>query len=142
MSRIALRRSLLLFLLGQVILTSVASARREQRSAPLQIEIDVYSGRPNPSFEVSGPDAAELAKLLRDLPRARTAVPVLGLGYRGFVITSETGLAPGLTPQIRVFAGLIIAETGSAPQLYDDIHAAEAWLKRRARLAGFGALFN
>jgi hypothetical protein len=143
MSLLGTRRSLLLsLLLGQASLLLAACARRAERSATLQVEIDVYSGRPNPSFNITGPDAAELAKLLQHLPQAETGAPELGLGYRGFVITSDASLAPGLPPRVRVVAGRIIAEGGPAPKVYHDIHSAEEWLKKRAKRAGYGALFN
>ena len=35
----------------------------------MRIEIDVYSGRPNPEFRLSEPLSRELARMLQDFPR-------------------------------------------------------------------------
>ena len=136
------RRSLLLLLLsGQAILCS-AALPRAKGSMPLRVEIDAYSGRTNPSFDLPPSDAMELAKLLRSLPHTKGSPPESGLGYRGFVISNDADFLPGLPPRVRVFAGRVIAEHGGQVDVYDDIHSAEDWLKQRATRAGYGALFN
>ena len=137
------RRSLLLLLLsGQAILCSGACVAQARRSLPLRVEIDAYSGRTNPSFDLPPSDAEELAKLLRNLPHAKGSPPESGLGYRGFIISNDAGFLPGLPPRVRVFAGRVIAEHGARADVYDDIHSAEDWLKQRAARAGYGSLFN
>jgi hypothetical protein len=108
---------------------------------PLHVEIDVYSGRPNPSFELTGSEAAEMSALLHNLPRAQSVAPESGLGYRGFVVSGETGLAPDLPARVRVFRGYILTEKESGIA-YHDVHDAEGWLKIRARRAGHGDLFD
>jgi hypothetical protein len=107
---------------------------------PLHVEIDVYSGRPNPSFDLTGSEAAELFALLHNLPRTQSRPPEGGLGYRGFVVSGETGLAPDLPARVRVFSGFILTEKESGIA-YNDVHDAEGWLKIRARRAGHGNLF-
>ena len=137
------RRSLLLLLLsGQAILCSAACVPRARRNVPLRVEIDAYSGRPNPNFDLPPLDAQELAKLLRDLPHAKGTPPESGLGYRGFVISNDAGVLSGLPRRVRVFAGRVIAEHGAHADVYDDIRSAEDWLKQRAARAGYGSLFT
>ncbi len=137
------RRSLLLLLLsGQAMLCSATCVARARRSKPLRVEIDAYSGRTNPSFDLPPSDAQELAKLLSNLPHAKGGAPESGLGYRGFIIDNDAGFLPGLPPRVRVFAGRVIAEHGARADVYDDIHSAEDWLKQRAARAGYGSLFN
>ena len=54
----------------------------------MHVELDIFSGRPNPGWEVAGPQREEFLEALRSLPES-TARPPLndGLGYRGFVVT-------------------------------------------------------
>ena len=50
------------------------------------IELDIYSGRPNPRWEVDGEAESKLRRLLDGLALATTPPPEPpGLGYRGFV---------------------------------------------------------
>jgi hypothetical protein len=55
--------------------------------------MDLFSGRPNPRWELSEEDSAELRRLIADLkPTDARAVAPPGLGYRGILIqeTSTT----------------------------------------------------
>lgn len=52
------------------------------------VEIDVYSGRANPHFQISAPEAASIRASLRNLPE-QPELPGPGLGYRGFVLKSN-----------------------------------------------------
>ena len=106
----------------------------------MHVEIDVYSGRPNPQFDLSEPFSAELGHMLRDLPLANRTEPQPGLGYRGFVVTAETAAA--LPVKLRVFDGLIIIDDGQQVKVYLDRDGVESRLKRYARQAGYGALVN
>ena len=50
------------------------------------VELDIFSGRPNPSWELDEPSIRRLREVQRGLPEAPTSSPKpLGLGYRGFV---------------------------------------------------------
>jgi hypothetical protein len=54
------------------------------------VELDVFSGRPNPRWELDEPAADELRRLLRRLTVAAATPPEPpGLGYRGFVVTDD-----------------------------------------------------
>jgi len=59
------------------------------------VELDAYSGRPNPRWQLTESEAAELARLIADLepaPRASSPDPP-GLGYRGFRLEGSAGEA-------------------------------------------------
>jgi hypothetical protein len=106
----------------------------------MHVEIDVYSGRPNPSFQLSDPLGKEFARMLEKLPRATREAADPGLGYRGFVVTPNPGADPALPKKVRVFDGLIVIEKGSAVETYVDANGAESWLKEHAVRAGYGSL--
>jgi hypothetical protein len=105
----------------------------------MHVEIDVYSGRPNPSFELSEPLSKEFTKKLENLPRAASAPPEPGLGYRGFVVTLDAGNS-GAPQKVRVFGGFISFEKGTDVETFIDRNGAEAWLKEQAARAGHGPL--
>jgi hypothetical protein len=57
----------------------------EPAAEPTRIELDVFSGRPNPSWELTRDQAAELARLHAALAPANAASVIPdALGYRGF----------------------------------------------------------
>src|SRR5262245_54099195 len=60
----------------------------------MHVEIDVYSGRPNPSFELSEALSKEFARMLEKLSRATREAAEPGLGYRGFVVTPNPPADP------------------------------------------------
>jgi hypothetical protein len=65
------------------------------------VELDVFSGRPNPRWELDEPGTSELRRLQSRLTAARQApVEPPGLGYRGFLYSDATG-------RVRVFRGYV-----------------------------------
>jgi hypothetical protein len=74
------------------------------------VELDIFSGRPNPRFALSASDAKTVTDLCESLPAgAGAASPAQdGLGYRGFrILDSESNLEAivrGTAVQIRTGA--------------------------------------
>jgi hypothetical protein len=100
------------------------------------VELDAFSGLPNPTWTLSAADAVELERRLRDLPAAPSAtLPDAGLGYRGFRLTTTVGKAPR---RIYVTGGLV--QVGDDHPLYRDVHGLEAWLQAQARRQGYGGV--
>ena len=56
------------------------------------VEADLYSGRPNPTWNLDGPGADAVAECLRTAATtsARVAPPTDGLGFRGLVVRGIT----------------------------------------------------
>ena len=102
----------------------------------MEVELDAFSGRPNPVWALNAAQARELQALLDGATEA-VAAPFEGLGYRGFALRPVN--APGAAGQTaqRVFAGTV--QRGAA--FYADTRDAEAWLIRLASAQGFGAVF-
>ncbi len=59
----------------------------ESKNRMAKVEVDVFSGRPNPSWELTTEESDELGKLIDSLPTADVInLPEGGLGFRGFII--------------------------------------------------------
>jgi hypothetical protein len=59
---------------------------------PLRVELDVFSGRPNPAWQLDDDAAAHVRDAIASLDRAESdrPLPAPGLGYRGFRVTDQT----------------------------------------------------
>ena len=99
----------------------------------MKLELDVFSGRPNPSWDLSPEEEAELARRLTDLRPVEQAPPDPGLGYRGFLLS-------GPSRQVRVYQGVLTITERGATRHYTDVHRIEAWLAGQAKARGFGDL--
>ena len=106
----------------------------------MRVELQVYSGRPNPSWDLSAQDVAELARRMADLPRSHQPFVEGGLGYGGFVIWNPENAA-GLPTTIKVFNAIGIPEAAGIAA-YHDVHDIEGWLLEQARQHGHGAILS
>jgi hypothetical protein len=65
------------------------------------VELDVFSGRPNPRWELDEHRSQELRQMeMRLAPASETAPEPPGLGYRGFVYSDARG-------QVRAYRGYL-----------------------------------
>jgi len=70
------------------------------------VELDVFSGRPNPRGELDEQTYAELLRLQSRLKPARESMPEPpGLGYRGVLYSDERG-------PVRAYRGLVATRHG------------------------------
>lgn len=91
----------------------------------MQVEADVFSGRPNPRWTLDAAGARELARRLGELPAAPAAQAFEGLGYRGLVVT---GLSVEC-PEVRLHGGRARGECADGPRAWADAgRALERWL--------------
>ena len=97
----------------------------------MEIELDAFSGRPNPVWTLTDEEARELQALLAAATEP-VAAPSEALGYRGFVVRAAAD-----SPPRRVYAGRV--QSGTAYRA--DTRDAEAWLIRYATAQGFAAVF-
>jgi hypothetical protein len=96
-----------------------------------RVNIDLYSGRPNPSWDLSSDETIRLLSLVEALTPTGTAPPSDGLGYRGVTVTVQT------TP-VQTFAvanGFVqVKEEGKALRfLHDPQRSVERWLLETGR---------
>lgn len=98
----------------------------------IQITLDIFSGRPNPTWELSDEQAKQLKDKvysLREKSLLKTPSIFYGLGYRGFIITT-IGEAD-LPEKLLVNANLV--DFGWTRESYvDQDHNVELWLLETA----------
>jgi hypothetical protein len=108
------------------------------REEAVRVELMVFSGRPNPDFELTPDQAEELARRVAALPRGGVRPSPPGLGYQGFHITSDR--AGEWPAQVTVFGGVCTLEDGGDSR--EDTGDVEGWLLDLARRHGHGDLLD
>jgi hypothetical protein len=103
------------------------------------VELDAFSGRPNPRWQLTAGEARDLSARLSELERADGAtLPDVGLGYRGFYVHNVGG-----ERIYYITHGLVAFVRGDQTRaVYRDGRGAEAALKAQARARGFGGVFR
>ena len=108
-----------------------AAMAAEAREASMQVEVELYSGRPNPQFTLPPAVAAELRRRLAALPPAAADAPGPrdGLGYRGLRIVGGADAAA-----VVVSAGSVEIEdrAGGVTRRADPGRGLERWLVEAA----------
>jgi hypothetical protein len=91
-----------------------------------EVELDVFSGRPNPTWTLTGPEAEILERRLAALPRTAPCEVSGRLGYRGLVARLKLGAGRWV---VRVQAGCVQIDEGEAlVHARDEGRELERWL--------------
>jgi hypothetical protein len=96
----------------------------------MNVELEIYSGRPNPTWALTRDEVDELnVRLARLQPRLAARPRDEPLGYRGLRIAAPMG-----GESITIGAGMIerAGQDGSAGQFEDTGRDLECWLLRTA----------
>jgi hypothetical protein len=104
----------------------------------VRVEMDVFSGRANPTWSLTAGEVEELTGRLRQLPPGGQMKP-RGLGWRGFVLHRVTRRGTD-RPWVRIADGAVSLTGGSRSRTYRDTVGIESWLRDQARQRGFGHL--
>ena len=99
------------------------------------VELDVFSGRPNPRWELDEPSSRQLRQLEGRLTTSRDAAPEPpGLGYRGFVYSDAGRRVRAYRGYVRTPRALLADPTFSIEKhLLDQLPAEFAeWRNRIA----------
>ncbi len=116
-------------LLGSLVMTLVivlppAAVAQPEGSEPVEVRVLLYSGRPDPVFEVDASDdlLAELRALL-DSGRVasfqgETVTPSI-LGYKGLLISNREGRG-GLPERVALYRGVIESSTAGETRFVED----------------------
>ena len=101
------------------------------------IELDAFSGLPNPTWQMTEAEARDIATRLRNLPAVEERLPEATLGYRGFTIRNADG------QRIYVTRGLVATMAGNdATHVFRDAHDVEGALKAQARVRNYGGVVD
>jgi hypothetical protein len=133
-----MKTAVFLFVLCGCIACSSNKTKQEMK---ISIELDVFSGRPNPLWELNPSESGELLKQLSPLPEAdkNKAEFFDGLGYRGFIISVQAADKTTSSPVIyRVYKGFILAND----KVFSDKNSVEKKLTEQARNKGFADLVD
>jgi hypothetical protein len=103
------------------------------------VELDIFSGRPNPTWEFSKEQTDEFASRLTDLPPCDRALAIGGLGYRGFEVR-DPGERSDLPARIRIQDGFIYLIEDDRTRCFEDKRGIEPWLIEQAEARGFDIL--
>jgi hypothetical protein len=122
---------LLLAALASLPACSARSAANEPAGAReaggVRVELDLFSGRPNPTWELSQQQGKELWERLARLPRVADATFPDHLGYRGIV--AELPGPDGGNESIRIYGGAVRHQTQGATLFLNDAdRQLERWL--------------
>jgi hypothetical protein len=100
----------------------------------LEIELDAFSGRPNPCWELNGTQEAEFLARLRGLrPTQGSHFEGEGLGYRGFIVRAKGEPVDGFD-EVRLCRGTVLARHGDRTETFSDPkRILEGWLLDSAR---------
>jgi hypothetical protein len=105
-------------------------ARDESMPAHCEVELDVYSGAPNPTWSLSAAEADSFVQQLAALPQASPR-PLSGrLGYRGFIVQCAQGTEAW---SVRLQNGLVHIERGPTTYASDGQRRLERWLLNTGR---------
>jgi hypothetical protein len=118
------------------MLFAVGCASRNMPGAdPMEIELDAFSGRPNPKWVASAERAGSVTRALSSLPEGPARPEPGHLGYRGFIIRQDGLIA-------RVYGGHVIVTTSGTTRTFVDSAGLEAQLIDDARQRGFGDIIK
>ncbi|MGY1695687.1 MULTISPECIES: hypothetical protein [unclassified Geodermatophilus] len=104
-----------------------------------RVDLLVYSGRPNPTFELTPAEAEELGRRLDRLPPGAPPGEAPGLGYGGMVVTFDP--SAGRPRPVTVRRG--VTEDAAGPVTGRlDTEDVEGWLLALARRRGHAELLD
>lgn len=121
-----------------LLLMVAACSRGEDvrlEGSSVEVSIDVFSGRPNPTFDLGGSELALLEEKLRNLQPGNEQPTQPGLGYRGFLIPQSARV-------VQIGNGSIVEQANGRVRVYRDSHDAEAYLKAVAKTRGYEGLLS
>jgi hypothetical protein len=95
-------------------------------SARVEVELDIFSGRPNPTWVLTVAETKSFGQQLAELPRTSACELSAGLGYQGLVVTRVKGAEARV---IRIQNGCVhIAEGDRTIHTRDEGRELERWL--------------
>lgn len=101
----------------------------------MNVELDAFSGRPNPQWTLPFEDAKVIRAKIASLPKTEDRPNIPDLGFRGFILTSGDF-------SCRVHQGIILIRNGGTISSYSDTAGIQEELFAQARKQGFGSVLD
>jgi len=108
----------------------------------IEVELDIFSGRPNPMWGLSDAQIEEL-KVKLDTPYPTTKpkqMPPI-FGYRGFLLTNLSKVQT-IPEQLHLFDGVLTITDKEITNYYKDVSNIEEWLINQASERGYGKIID
>lgn len=123
---------------------AVDTYARQKEAASCQpgfaVELDIFSGNPNPAWVLSEADGVIFQKKLAMLPRASAKELFDNLGYRGFIVKVINETEESL---VRIQNGTVqLSQNGTNLYYRDQNRHLERWLLNSGQPALSGDLFK
>jgi hypothetical protein len=94
----------------------------------IEVELDIFSGNPNPAWTLSDADSAHFLEKLAPLPAASPAEFATNLGYRGFIVRRANATESSV---VRIQRGRVhVLRAGKDLYYSDPQRDLEGWLLR------------
>jgi hypothetical protein len=125
-----------LLILSTLLCIIACSSHKTKQKMTITVEFDIYSGRPNPSWEMDAKQTANLLEQLYELPALSKKELNMqdGLGYRGFIIKILDDSEKNKTPTIvKIFHGIICINEN----FFEDTILLEKELFNQAKQNGY-----
>ncbi len=85
----------------------------------MEAELDAFSGRPNPKWQLTDGDAQKVRQLLSRLPaHTGKAGEPPGLGYRGIVLHTDD--SPSGPTSLRIYSGFVVIYDSAGDRVLRD----------------------
>jgi hypothetical protein len=100
----------------------------------MKIELDIFSGRENPTWNLSPREADVFVEKFRSLPKMRSEPPRWnGLGYRGIIVRDGLNDDEDIS-EIKVYNEVVRVISDKEPSNYLDAgRALELWLMKTGK---------
>lgn len=108
----------------------------------MRVELDIFSGRPNPAWDLTAEESSECLKRLRDLPQIDSGDVQQGLGYRGIIVTSGDSQGVGFDRLVVSQGRVLVKQADDTRSFLDRERAFEYWLFRTGKGRVDKALFD
>jgi hypothetical protein len=96
----------------------------------VEVELDIFSGMPNPTWVLTAAEADGFAQRLAQLPATSAGQLPGHLGYRGFIVRVTEGVR---TQEIRIWAGAVHVSDGPGIRAADKDRELERWVLHSGR---------
>lgn len=99
---------------------------------PAEVELDIFSGRPNPTWKLSAEETSQFLGLLRELPSTEPGWFDAGLGYRGFAVSFQD--PQGRATRVQIYKGIVKRSVEESTEYFaDKDRKLERWVLKTGR---------